>query len=150
MADDPAVGWTNVAITQSVEDLLQRGPTIKIELSASGEAAEPIPVLAQIDTGAHPTAISPVIARRLGLQSTVPGYLLQEAGRPPVDALEYRVRIRIPSASIGVEMNVVGLPALGDPHHVLIGRNFLAGCRLLVDFSTGNTLLQIPPRWPLD
>lgn len=141
MANDKEPTGAKITLTQSVDDLIQNGPTMKVGIAALPfDPAMMSVVLAQIDTGAHGTAVSPRIANSLGLKEIDRGEV-HEAGRDPIVASYYRVRLRMPGTDI--EIDVVGLPTLREPHDVLIGRDVLANCRLAIDFANGKTWLHI-------
>lgn len=141
MADDEEASWAKIRITQPVDEIIQYGPSIKIGVAPvpfQGEGTTI--VLAQIDTGAAGTGISARLARKLNLKPVGFGEV-HEAGRNPIKAPYFKVRLSLPSTDI--ESEVVGLATLDPPHDVLIGRDLLANCRLVVDFLSGLTVLHI-------
>ena len=146
MMDDEESGWSKINIKQSVDDLIRYGPGLKIGIAAFPYVADaPKLVLAQIDTGASGTGISPKLVAELGLVPHGPPGEIREAGRDPIIASYFRVGIFLPSIPEPVELKleVVGLPSLPPPHDILIGRDVLSRCKLGIDFIAGRTKLQI-------
>ena len=141
MADNKKIRWTQINIRQSADDLFQRGPSLSIGIAPLGNNTGMLSILAQIDTGAHGTGISPRVAEKLSLSPAGHGEI-REAGRKPIACPYYPVRLSIDSI-MDIELEVVGLPALGAPHDPVIGRDVLANCRLAIDFSLGHTALFI-------
>ena len=141
MTDDEKAAWAKIRITQTVDELIKYGPSIKIGIApVPFEGAGLVTVLAQIDTGAAGSGMSPRLTRKLGLKPIDSGEI-HEAGRTPIIAPYFRVRLILPSTDI--ETDIVGLPSLNPPHDVLIGRDILTNCRLIVDFTSGLTALHI-------
>jgi predicted aspartyl protease len=140
MTNDKEPGWTKIRIRQSVDDLFKRGPTINI-----GIAPQPflgrglMTVLAQIDTGAAGTALSPRLANKLGLEPAGRGKII-EAGREPIVVPYFKVRLFLPGMDIETKVSGLSLP---PPHDILIGRDILANCRIAIDFITGAVCLHI-------
>ena len=141
MTDDEEAAWTKIRITQTVDNLLKDGPSLKIDVA-------PVPfegnglttVLAQIDTGAAGSGMSPWLTGKLNLRP-VREVEIHEAGREPIVAQIFRVRLFLPS--IDIEIDIVSLPSLNKPHDVLIGRDILKNSRIIVDFTSGVTGLHI-------
>lgn len=143
MTNDEEPGWTKINLRQPPDHLRQYGPCMEIGIRPAIDGAATITALALIDTGAHSTGISAEIAQRLGL-SPVDHGTIHEAGREPIVAPVYRVRLTM--ASLDAELEVTGLPSLSKPHDAIIGRDILAGCRLAIDFASGRTTLHIRAR----
>lgn len=146
MANDKEAAWTQVRINQSVEELRKYGPSLRVAISPVPDPTRTIHSLAQIDTGAHGTALNPRICRELGL-TPFGEFVINEAGRAPIVGDRYRVRLFLPPA-IDIEMDIAAMPSLHPPHEVLIGRDVLSGGRMMVDFTTGVTVLQFKPSRP--
>lgn len=138
MTDDKETGWTKIQIRQPDDEVIKYGPSIEVTVAALEGPA--IAALAQIDTGAQGTGISPRLAKKLGLKSVASG-IAHQAGYPSVRVPYFKVRLSLPS--IDLEMEVVGLATLERPHDVLLGRDILSKCRLTVDFMEGVTSLHI-------
>jgi len=139
MANDKEPVWSKIKLRQSVDDILKYGPSIEVIVS-DVIGGPNVNALAQIDTGAAGTGISKPLATALNLKPGGRGEVHQP-GLPPIHAPYFRVRIALPSGDI--ETDVVGLITLDPPHDILIGRDFLARCRLTVDFTAGTTTLHI-------
>ena len=141
MADNEEPVWAKIDFRQNVDDLVQYGPSLKVGISADpfvgGEMAS---ACSQIDTGAAGTGISTRLAERLGLVAIDHGEL-HHPGGDPIVAPAFKVRLYLPGAELNLE--VIGLSTLDPPHDVLIGRDVLASCRLVVDFSRGMVGLDI-------
>lgn len=132
-------GWVELNTTMSVAELRQFGPTtdLKVRSAAGGEYFE---VLAQIDTGASHSCVGPALAAKLGGPT---GQLLQhQAGGQPAYAPQHSCEILLPTGNV-VNVDLTVLAGLSDPHQVLIGRDVLAFCRLVVDFTTGKWSLHL-------
>lgn len=139
MSDDKEAGWTKIRIRQTVDHILKHGPSIDVDVAPlSGGIGTR--VMAQIDTGASRTGISPRLVRNLGLVPIAGGFVHQ-VGLPRIHVPFFKVRLGFPSLDINVE--VVGFATLERPHDILIGRDILASCRLSVNFLNGVTLLHI-------
>jgi predicted aspartyl protease len=140
MTNDKEAGWAKITFRQTVDELIQNGPTIEIGVTCidSGNGAR---VLAQIDTGAAGTGVSAKLAERLGLMPYGEHGEIHEAGRERLVVPYHFVRLTLPHADI--EHEVACLPSLGAPHDVLIGRDILANSRLVVDFIAGVVGLHI-------
>lgn len=141
MTNDEEAAWAKISIKQTVDELIEFGPSIKAGIA-------PVPfkgtgmtcVLAQIDTGARGSGISPRLARKLNL-SPMENVEVHLPGRGPITAPAFKVRLFLPSTDI--EVDVVGLATLDPPHDILIGRDILSSCQLIVDFTSGLTGLHI-------
>ena len=141
MTDDEEAAWAKIRITQTVDELLKFGPSVEIGIApVPFEGKGLITVLAQIDTGAAGSGMSPRLTRKLNLKPVGKGEI-REVGREPIVVNYFRVRLFLPSTDI--ETDIVGLPSLDPPHDVLIGRDILANCRLIIDFPRGLTGLHI-------
>lgn len=139
MTDNDKPVWTETRFRQPVDDLCQYGPTIVVDVAAHPFAGGPMQrVKGQIDTGAHGTALSIRLIERLSLSPCEFG-VIQEAGRDPIDAPKYMVRLAIPDMDL--DLKVTGLK-MGSIHDVLIGRDVLSRYRLVVDFTTGRFQLH--------
>lgn len=139
MANNDKPAWIKSGFEQTVENLYDIGPSARVTVSARERGATRYAVIAQIDTGAGGTGISPRLAEKLGIAPVDSG-LIHEAGREPIAALYYPVSLAL--GPMVVELEVAGLPSLGDPHDVLVGRDVLGKFRLIVDFTTGQTQLH--------
>ncbi|QOF73621.1 retropepsin-like domain-containing protein [Aminobacter sp. SR38] len=139
--EDRAV-WSSVGFNQRVDNLMQYGPTAHVGVAAvpysSGSA---IAALAQFDTGAAGTGISPRLVERLGLKPIGLG-VIQEAGREALTASFFALRLWLPGIDRWIDLDVAGLPSLADPHDVLIGRDVMSSFKLVVDFTSGATQLH--------
>jgi predicted aspartyl protease len=141
MTDDEESGWAKIRFTQPIDDLIKYVPSIKVGVVALPiDGTERMTVVALIDTGAAGTAISPRLARVLNREPIGFG-TAHEAGREPITVPYFKIRLYLFSAEI--ELEVAGLPSLDPPHDILIGRDILADCRLVVDFISGSTSLHI-------
>ena len=141
MADNEEAAWAKININQTVDDLLKYGPSIKIGIAPvpfTGEGM--MTVCAQIDTGADGTGMSPRLTSKLNLRPVDTG-TIHEAGREAITASFFKVRLFIPP-SAEIDTDIAGLPSLNPPHDVLIGRDILSSCRLLIDFTRGVTGLH--------
>lgn len=142
MTGEDKTVWNSVGFNQRVDDLMQHGPTAHVGVAAipysSGSA---IAALAQFDTGAAGTEISPRLVERLGLKPVGVG-IIQEAGREPLAADFFTICLWLPGIDRRIELDVAGLPSLADPHDVLIGRDVMSSFKLVVDFISGATLLH--------
>jgi len=142
MTNDKEPGWAKIRITQKVDDLIKHGPSITVGITPMPfEGAGMISVLALIDTGASGTGISPRLARKLDLKPIDIG-IAREAGREPIEGHYFRVRLFLP-AGVQIDTDVFGPPSVTTDHDVLIGRDILASCRLIVDFVSGVTGLHV-------
>ena len=141
MTDDEKAAWAKIKINQTVDELLKFGPSIEIGIApVPFEGKGLTTVIAQIDTGAAGSGMSPRLTRKLNLEPIDQGEF-HEPAREPIVVNYFRVRLILPSTDI--ETDIVGLPSLDPPHDVLIGRDILANCRLIIDFPRGLTGLYI-------
>jgi hypothetical protein len=143
MMDEREPRWTKIEFRQPVDDLLKYGPSIEVDVAAlEGEdtTAASARALAQIDTGAGGTGISPRLATKLRLIPIASG-IVHQPGMTGIRVPYFNVRLSLPSAQL--DMEVVGFPTLQPPHDILIGRDILSNCRLAVDFVSGLTCLLI-------
>lgn len=140
MASDKKPTWSKIRIRQSVQDLRQYGPCIEVTVSAALGDHLTVQALALLDSGAHSTGISPRLMRRLNLRPFTEG-LIHEAGREPIRAPMFYICVSFPSFHAN-GLAVAGLPSLAPPHDVVVGRDVLANCRLLIDFGSGATRLH--------
>lgn len=142
MTDDKKSGWTKFSFAQSIDDLIEHGPSLPVSVGALPfDANAARPALAQIDTGATSSAISRRLAEDLGLK-IVSDAVAHMPGLESVVTPCYRVFLILPFADIP-ELIVADLPTLQPPHDVLLGRDILARCRLGVDFTTGVTCIHL-------
>lgn len=139
MADNKKSIWSKITVRQPINDLVQHGPTIAVEVSGI-QGGTRVKALAQIDTGAAGTGISQGLAITLGLKAIAWGGVHQP-GLEEFQAPYFRVRLTLPIGDI--ETEVVGLVTLDPPHDILIGRDVLTRCRLTVDFTSGITEFRI-------
>jgi hypothetical protein len=132
--------WVGLTDTVNPEDLQRHGPTIPVRVGpANGEAEHS--VLAQVDTGASHSAISPRLAAFLGVRPTRE----VKANHPvhePVLVDVFRCSLALPNGTV-LEADCAVLPNLIHPHDVLIGRDILAICRLSIDFVSGEWSLSL-------
>lgn len=140
MTDDKEAAWAKIAIRQPIDELIKHGPSLKIGILPVPSIGNAVGALAQIDTGAAGTGLSPRLVSALSLPPTGDGEI-REPGREIISVKFYRVRLILPSR-LDVEVEVAGLPSLAEPHDILIGRDILAEARLLVDFTDGITRLH--------
>lgn len=139
MANDEKPIWTKIGFQQSIQDLIRYGPSIAVGIAAADASSPTVEALALFDTGASGCGISPRLTEQLNLEPIDAG-VIHEAGREPITANIFSVRLFVPR--MDVELDIAGLPSLAEPHDILIGRDFLANFRLLVDFTTGGTQLH--------
>lgn len=150
MTDDKEPVWAKIGLRQGVDDLIKYGPTIRAAICDVTSKSNTVNVLAQIDTGASMSGISPNVVRRLQLRGHGAGDIV-EAGRERITVDFHEVDIVMafrnpPSGalhSMSIRCEVAGLPSLAPPHDLLIGRDILGQFRLLVDFTTGTTQLHL-------
>ena len=141
MTDDEEAAWAKIVFEQSVEDILKHGPTLDIGIAPLPFVGKGMTtVRAQIDTGAICSGLRPGLANELGLNK-VGEATAHVGGLQPVVASCYSARLFLASTEVDLEM--VDLATLDPPHDVLIGRDILANCRLIVDFTSGLTALHI-------
>ncbi len=141
MTDDEKARWSEINIHQPIESLVQHGPTLKVGISGVPFTGDNIiQAAAQIDTGASNCGISERLIKRLSLEPLPGEFLTVEAGREPIARKAYWVRLRLPVMEVEVE--AYSLPSLTDPHDFLIGRDVLANCRIMVDFTSGQVKLH--------
>ena len=133
--------WFTIQITKAISELAEQGPTVEAFIGPR-DCKRMIGALAQLDTGASGTGISPRLADMLNLPS-LGSTSIREAGREVIESQFYEVRLILPR--LDLELKVAGLPSLAPPHDIRIGRDVLAGCKLVVDFTTGVTVLGVPP-----
>ena len=125
-------GWVRIRVTAKVEELRQFGPTLPVTVSANSLSKE---TFAQVDTGANHSCISERLADQMGIPPH--GALYQHpAGSEPEHTAVFRCAIEFPNGT-KIDADMAVLPSLSDPHDVLIGRDILQTCRLVVDFVTG-------------
>lgn len=141
MSDDDETGWAKVELRQSVEDLIQHGPTIEIGIGPSPYLGRgQIRVRAQIDTGAVCSGLRPGLAQKLGL-SKVGNAIARIAGLAPIETPLYAAMFFMPFGDI--DLNVIDVGSMDTYHGALIGRDILESCRLNINFLTGVTTLHI-------
>ncbi|MBI2586717.1 MAG: hypothetical protein HYW28_12740 [Rhodospirillales bacterium] len=129
-------GWTVLDTNLAAEHVRRFGPTIAIDIWSVNQTVKLQDVLAQIDFGASHSCISPRLAPRLNVEPI--GVLnTQIAGLKPEDIPVFRCGVTFPTGT-KIEGDFAILPHLAEPHDVLIGRNILANCRVIVDFTSGN------------
>lgn len=112
MTDD----WHRIGHRQPPEHIVKYGPTWPVSV-AGQDGGQPVRVLAQIDTGAAGTGISPQLAATLALPVIDRGEI-HEAGREVIEASYYAVRITIPGF-MDIDVDVAGLPSLAAPHDLI-------------------------------
>ena len=101
-----------------------------------------------IDTGAWRTVISPGLATRLGIESTVSAPMMGGGGRIPasagrVDALEVG-NARVENLTVMVADFLVALSgAIDTPLEGIIGYNFLSEFTVTIDYPR-ETLRMVP------
>lgn len=139
MSDDKEAGWTKIRIRQTVDHLFKHGPSIDVDVAPidGGTIAR---VMAQIDTGASRTGISPRLVKNLGLAPVASGFVHQ-VGLPRIHVPFFKIRLGFPRLDINID--VVGFATLERPHDILLGRDILGKCRLSVDFLSGVTVLHV-------
>ncbi len=133
--------WAKIRITQSIDDLVKHGPSLKIGVMATPfDGTHVTTAWALIDTGAAGTGISPALARELALKPIDFG-MAHEAGREPISAPYFKVKLLL-SPNIDMELDVIGLRSMDEYHGLLIGRDVLQNSRIMVDFITGETRIH--------
>jgi hypothetical protein len=136
MAESEKPKWLRHRFSHSVEHMLLYGPGMKVGIAALPFVEGSLTtVIAQIDTGAHGSAISPNIVKKLKLEPTGGLSEVRQAGYAPYFADYYGVRLALPH--IDIDLDIAGLKTLEPPHDVLIGRDILASYRLSIDFTIG-------------
>lgn len=152
MANNEEPVWAKIGLRQGVDDLIKYGPTIRAAVRDIASKPNTVSILAQIDTGAAMSGVSPDVVRRLQLRRHGSGDIV-EAGRERITVDFHEVDIIMalrdpPSGELramSIRCHVAGLPSLAKPHDLLIGRDILGQFRLLVDFTTGTTQLHLRP-----
>jgi hypothetical protein len=141
MSDDNETGWAKIEFCQSVDDLIQHGPSIDIGIGPSPYLGTgQIRVRAQIDTGAVCSGLRPGLAQKLGL-SNVGTAIARIAGLAPIETPLYAAMFFMPFGDI--DLNVIDVGSMDAYHGALIGRDILGNCRLNIDFLSGVTTLHI-------
>jgi predicted aspartyl protease len=139
MTDNEEPRWAKITIRQSVDDLRKHGPTVEVFVTDIQTGARK-GVIAQIDTGADGTCISPRLARALALKAA-DTCLVHQADKPTMLMPYFEIKLSLPL--IDVNLKVATLSDLNGPHDILIGRDVLANSRLTVDFTSGVTDLHV-------
>ena len=136
MSSDESGAWIDIGWTQT--DLFEIGPSFVVQVRSPHGVHT---VLAQIDTGATVSAISPSLFQKLGVVPHDFGEF-RVAYEKAVPAPIVRAVMGLPEGS-EVEMEFAVLVQVGEPHDVLIGRDFLRACSLHIDFIGGGVSLGI-------
>jgi hypothetical protein len=114
------------------------GDTVAAQVAAGQPVAAPVLAIGEIDTGSNITAVSSAILRRLGVPVQHQTTTLTPAGLLAVNVFEVSVGIRNladPSGGQLVEpkLAVMELTTVLPQTEVLIGLDFLLGCKFLLD-----------------
>ena len=145
MTDDEKAAWAEIEFLQSVDDLVNYGPSLNVRICGLPITERGVLIVAaQIDTGAAGSCISLKLAGELGLPIIGTGEIHQP-GLDPIPAPYFKARIAIRSGVgwYNLDLVLAGLAILDPPHNVLIGRDILAHGRISVDFLTGVTIWRI-------
>jgi hypothetical protein len=146
MTNNEEPRWSKIAISQTVDELAEYGPTIRVVVR-NPETSMSLEVSAQIDTGASETAITSALAERLRLNACTVGGT-QQAGSEARDTQYFGIKLFLLGTDIpDLDMEVAGLPGVAPPHDVLIGRDILQHSMMLVDFFTGETTIHLSAYW---
>jgi hypothetical protein len=114
------------------------GATTAAHLAAGRPMPAPVRARAEIDTGSNITAVSATILQRLGVPVQYQSTTQTASGRLAVNVFEVSVGVRNDADPTGSELVeptlavmelTISLPAID----VLIGLDFLLGCRFLLD-----------------
>lgn len=135
----------------SPEEMVANGPVLEVFISAPGGRIA-LRGLALIDTGAQSLYADWGVLERVGSQPEAPGMLGTGSG---TDASAWHgCSLRFPDApSLGMAVPVGGIRCLHLGWHVVLGRQFLNGKRLLYDGVRGVVYLawgKDAPRFPSD
>jgi hypothetical protein len=114
------------------------GATLAAQVASGQAMTPPILTRGEIDTGSNITAVSTAILQRLGLSALYQRTTQTPAGPLAVDVFKVSVGIRnlaTPTIPELVEPNllVMELPTVLPDVEVLIGLNFLLGCKFYLD-----------------
>lgn len=129
-------GWTRLTVTSDFAIMKTIGPTLPIEFESLELKAETKKVLALIDSGANHSCIGPRLFAALGISAsrTINQH---PAGKEPEYVPIFLGRIKFHNGT-QIDGDFAVLASLGDPYDILIGRDILSLCRLVIDFTTGN------------
>jgi hypothetical protein len=109
---------------------------------AAGAVTPPVAARGEIDTGSNITAVSPAVLRALGVPLLYQRSTRTAAGLVTVDVFKVSVGVRnaatpaVPEL-IEPDLHVMELPAALPQIDVLIGLDFLLGCRFALDGPAG-------------
>ena len=124
--------------------LMHRGPTVAVRVGVGRDTADSAGSpehFAIIDTGAQNNCIDHEFARTIGL---IPfGYLRISGVGGYFDTETYTAHVYIPSLDHTVTGRLIGanLLSAGQPHGVILGREFLADFSMTYDGGTGSVTL---------
>jgi predicted aspartyl protease len=149
VANEPLVlnmnGWIRENAVQIQSELVGHGPSFYVSVEPFDDKGGRRPtlnnIIAQIDPGAGATCISPRLAAKLGVPA-VSTADLQIAGDRSQTLQRFQCGV-IFADGTRWDSELAALPYIGEPHDVVIGRDFLAHTRLLIDFTTGSWELHI-------
>jgi predicted aspartyl protease len=140
---DP-VGWRILRTKMTPTELRNIGPTLEVTLADPATPRKTRSVYALIDTGASHSHVS----QRLAAMFTSPatGRFRQSlAGGETNDIPAFGALITLPDG-VAIETEIGVLARLQPPHDLLIGRNLLRACRVIVDFTSGVWALALKIR----
>lgn len=126
--------WIKIRVKQPAIDMVAYGPSMQVKLKKVG-AAQTVDLIAEIDTGAGHSAISPEAQRRLGAD-IVGSADVHEINKNPTAIPVCRAVLRFPK---GPDLNreFLVLNSLGAPHDVVIGRDILRAGVFSANFVGG-------------
>jgi hypothetical protein len=116
---------------------LDRAATVA-QLAARQPITAPVWARGEIDTGSNMTAVSTAILQRLGIPFQYHATTKTASGNLAVSVAKASVGVRDRTDPASPElleptMAVMGLPTLLAPVDVLIGLDFLLGCKFVLD-----------------
>ncbi|MDE2668599.1 MAG: retropepsin-like aspartic protease [Chloroflexota bacterium] len=127
--------------------LMQRGPTVPVRVGVGCDAADGADAsehFALIDTGAQNNWIDDEFARAIGLMPF--GYLQVSGVGGYFETETFTAHAYIPVLDYTVTGRFIGanLLSAGQPHAVILGREFLASFTMTYDGGTGTVTLERP------
>jgi hypothetical protein len=122
------------------DDLQWIDPSACVDVRATGgDHCEN--VLAQIDPAAGTSLIHSALSEKLGCAALPDRRLVHMATKVVMDLPVVSASFRFPK---GGEIHLdCAVGEMGDPHQVLLGRDFLRACKMSIDFISGKFVLHI-------